>query len=489
MSTEVISGRLLGLIGNILVTISFLMIPPIVVSLIDGVEQVTAAFTTASLTSSLFGVFFIFAFQGSESTGKMTTAMTGAILSGLIIAIFCGLPSFLLSPDTSLVMGFFDGMSAFTTMGVTSYPDISSMPRALVLWIAMVGWLGGFVSIIIVLTILTACNSGGMQMHVSPLSTGSGAGFSNRIFRAGKVMLPIYAILTLICFLLLWVGSLGFFEALIRAMGAISTAGIYMPDSGVAISGFWTQLVMVIFMLIGMFNLDYHYAWVKGQRHIHRQDGESNFLWRILLIAMVLFLFFGFQTDAFSAGYFKTLWDSFFMIISSASTTGLIPQDSSLSYSGGMLLVLMVLACIGGEVASTSGGLKTMRMAIVYRQLIDELHRLGHPHSVTMIRFAKLKVARKDMEAVWLLGSSFLAMIALGTLSLAVLGLELQESLSMAIAAATTSGALVEVLAPTFPGFSGLETPEYIILSILMFFGKFETTLIMGLLVRQVWRR
>ena len=488
MSTEFISGRLLGLLGNILVTISLLMIPSMIVAIIDRTPEVLTAFAISSIISSLFGIMFIIAFYGSKSTEKMTVALAGTILIGFLIALFCGLPSMFLSPDISIVMGFFDGMSALTTMGVSSYPDIDAMPRALILWLSIVSWFGGFLCIMILLSILSACNSGGMQMHVSPMALGSTGGLPGRMYSAGKTLFPIYGSLTFVCFILLLAGPMSAFEAFVRATGAISTTGVYLPGTGVAIDGFWSQLIMVIFMLIGTFNLDYHYAWFKGQRHIYTQDSESHFLWRILLIAFVLIVFLAIFEKAIESSFIKAIWDSFFIIVSSASTTGIMPESPGISLSVSMIVIIMVLASIGGEVVTSTGGLKAMRMAIVYRQLLDELHRLGHPHGVTMIRFAKVKVSRKDMEAVWLLGSSFLAMIAGGTLLFAVLGLELRESLSMALAAATTSGPLVEVMAPSFPGFAGLAQSEYIILSFLMFFGKFETTLIMGLMVRSIWR-
>lgn len=489
MSTELISGRLLGLLGNILVTISLLMVLPMIIGIIDGQSEVVSAFAISSVISSFFGVLFIVAFYGSRSSDKLTVAMAGTILTGFIIALVCGLPSIFLSPDTNIIMGFFDGMSAITTMGATSFPDVDMIPRGLVLWISIVGWFGGLLSIMVMLSILSACNSGGMQMHTSPISKGISGGLSGRLYSAGKVLFPLYASLTLICFFFLWMGSMTAFEAFIRALGTLSTSGIYLPNSGVSISGFWNQLIIVIFMLIGMFNLDYHYAWVKGQRNIYRQDSETNFLWRIILLALIVFIVLAIAGNSIISNNLKAVWDSFFIIVSAASTTGLMPTSPGITINAGMMIILMVLASIGGEVASTSGGLKTMRMAIVFRQLMDELHRLGHPRGVSVIRFSKTPVARKDMEAVWLLGSSFLAMIAMGTLLLAVLGLELQESLSMAIAAATTSGHLVDVLAPSFPGFAGLDPAEYVILSILMFFGKFETTLIMGLMVRSIWRK
>lgn len=489
MSTELISGRLLGLLGNILVTISLLMVLPMILGIIDGQSDVVSAFAISSIISSFFGVLFIVAFYGSRSSDKLTVAMAGTILTGFIIALVCGLPSIFLSPDTNIIMGFFDGMSAFTTMGATSFPDADMIPRGLVLWISIVGWFGGLLSIMVVLSILSACNSGGMQMHVSPISKGISGELSGRLYSAGRVLFPLYASLTLICFFLLWMGSMTAFEAFVRALGTLSTSGIYLPNSGVSISGFWNQLIIVIFMLIGMFNLDYHYAWVKGQRNIYRQDSETNFLWRIIILALIVFILLAIAGNSIISSNIKAVWDSFFIIVSAASTTGLMPSNPGISINAGMVIVLMVLASIGGEVASTSGGLKTMRMAIVFRQLMDELHRLGHPRGVSMIRFSKSKVARKDMEAVWLLGSSFLAMIAMGTLLLAALGLDLQEALSMAIAAATTSGHLVDVLAPSFPGFAGLDPAEYVILSGLMFFGKFETTLIMGLMVRSIWRQ
>ncbi len=489
MSTEFISGKLLGFLGNTLVATSLLMIPPLIMGIIDGEPNVVLAFAISSIISSFFGVMFIITFFGSKSTDKLTVAMAGTILTGLVTAFICGLPSIFLSPDSNIVMGFFDGVSALTTMGVSSFPDIDAMPRGLILWISMVGWFGGFLGIMIMLSVLSECNSGGMQMHISPVSKGTIGGVSGRMYAAGKSMFPLYASLTLVCFLLLVSGPMTMFDALVRSLGAISTSGVSLPNSGVAIAGFWSQLVMVIFMLVGMFNLDYHYAWFKGQRQIYSQDTETNYLWRIILVAFLLFILLLAVSDNVVSNKIAFLWESFFMIISAASTTGIMPDSPSLNIDAGMIIILMVLASIGGEVTSTSGGLKTMRLAIVFRQLINELHRLAHPHGVSMIRFSKMNVARNDMEAVWLLGSSFLAMIAGGTLALAILGLSLQESLSMSVAAATTSGHLVNVMAPSFPGFAGLDWSEYIILSVLMFFGKFETTLIVGLMVRSVWRR
>lgn len=488
MSREFISGRLLGLLGNILVAISLLMIPPMVFGIIDENSSVVSAFAMSSVISSFFGVMFIIAFYGSKPGDKMTVAMAGTILTGFIVALFCGLPSMFLSADSNIIMGFFDGMSAFTTMGASSFPDADNIPRGLTLWISIVGWFGGFLSILVMLSILSACNSGGMQMHISPLSKGVTGGLSGRMYSAGKIMFPAYASITLLCFILLLLGSMPAFEAFVRALGAISTTGVNLPSSGVAISGFWNQFIMVTFMLIGMFNLDYHYAWLNGQRTIYRQDSETSFLWRILLLSFILFVSLAALDHSFASNKLDAMWDSFFIIVSASSTTGIMPDAPSLSLSAGMILILMVLASVGGGVASTTGGLKIMRLAIVFRQLINELNRLGHPHGVSVIRFSKTQVTSKDMEAVWLLGSAFLAMIAGGTLLFAILGLNLQEALSMSVAAATTSGHLVDIMAPSFPGFAGLDSAEYIILSILMFFGKFETTLLMGLMVRSVWR-
>ena len=148
----------------------------------------------------------------------------------------------------------------------------------------------------------------------------------------------------------------------------------------------------------------------------------------------------------------------------------------------------MLLAGTGGAVASTTGGLKQMRLLIIAKLGKAEIDRLAHPHGIHTVRYGNVAAERGDIDAVWLLLGSFVLITAIGAICLAVLGIDFQSALTLAFTAMTLSGPLISGADPVFPGYGSLTDADYVILTILMLVGRIEASLFMAILAKSLWR-
>jgi Trk-type K+ transport system membrane component len=146
------------------------------------------------------------------------------------------------------------------------------------------------------------------------------------------------------------------------------------------------------------------------------------------------------------------------------------------------------LAGIGGAAASTTGGLKQIRLGILLSLANAELKRLAHPNSIRVFKYNEEPIQLRDMEAVWLSIGGFVLTMAVGCLLLAILGIEFEYSVSLAFSALTLSGPVVFMIDPNFYGFSGLRDADYAVLSILLLIGRLEVSVIFALLAKAFWR-
>ena len=304
-----------------------------------------------------------------------------------------------------------------------------------------------------------------------------------RLRSTAAALYPIYLTLSLLCFVFLWLSGLSAFEALTLSMATISTTGLF-ENYGNGLTGIGTQIVLALFMFLSVMNWDLHHARFQSRSLKVGNDSEFSglLLWVVALV--ILLVIFSSTLDLHG------LWQSVFAVISAISTMGIMPSDylegSSNHLTVGILL--MLAAAIGGSVVSAGGGLKQLRALIIYRTGRAEVTRLAHPHSISGMAIGSVEVQKRDIEAVWLLLGSFVVVLALGSLALAILGVHFQDALSMSFTALTLSGPLISVADPLFGGFSGLRDADYMILSSLMLVGRVETSLLLALFAKSLWR-
>jgi len=476
-------SRLFYLLGSWVLIVCAFQLIPLFVAIWLGEKASFHSLFSSVLVSSLLGGSLVLGFRSTEKIRVPRLTLFLPIWGAICLSLVAGLPFFFLFPEVGFIAAFYEGVSLITTNGSSAYEGALGSLVAIELWRAMAAWIGGYLAICITLSLMTAMNIGGLQLHHSPMPYGDSEAGYPRLKATALALYPVYLSVTLACLILLWLGGGDFFNSLLLAMATISTTGL----SGVSqsqISNFWPQLVLTVFMLISMSNWDVHYVTFKKRAF---QKGINYELRSSLILIGIAIIFLTLHEGSFDITY---LWHTIFAAVSAISTTGIMP-DSFLSIGEESLTIaitLMILAGIGGATISATGGLKQLRMIVVYSAGRSELDRLAHPHGVKGLHYFGNKIHRSDMEAIWLLLGSYVLVIILGALSFAILGVHFQDAFSMSFTAVTLSGPLIALADPYFGGYAGLKDIDYIILTILMLIGRVEASLFFALFAKSLWR-
>ncbi|MEX0298900.1 MAG: potassium transporter TrkG [Kordiimonas sp.] len=456
---------------------------PLALAIFLGEKASFHSLFSSILISGLFGGSLVLGFRSTEKVRVPRLTLFLPLWGAVCLALVAGLPFFFLFPEEGFFAAFYEGMSLITTNGTSAYEGTLGSLTAIELWRAMAAWIGGYLAICITLSLLTAMNIGGLQIHHSPMPFGDSEAGYPRLKATALALYPIYISVTFACFFFLWIGGTGLFDSLRLAMATISTTGL-SGVSDVYTQNFWPQFVLAVFMLISLSNWDIHY-FIYKKRTLH--VGTNHEFRSALLLVAAAIIFLTVYDGTFNIEY---IWQILFSAISAVATVGIVPEqliergDSNLPIA----ITMMALAGVGGATISACGGLKQLRMIVIYRAGRSELDRLAHPHAVHGLHYASSKIQRRDVDAIWLLLGSFVLVTLLGALALAILGIHFQDAFSMAFTAITLSGPLIHLADPYFGGFAGLKDVDYFILTILMLIGRVEASLFFALFAKSLWR-
>ncbi|TNE65853.1 MAG: TrkH family potassium uptake protein [Alphaproteobacteria bacterium] len=476
-------SRLFYLIGCWILILAALQVPALLVAIGLGEQAAADALIASCLLAALIGGSLFFGFRSTEPVRVRRLTVLLPILGGMSLALMAGLPFFFLIPEQGIMPAFYDGMSLVTTTGTSAYEGAMEKFRSLHLWRALASWFGGFMAIAVTLSLLTALNSGGLQVRRSALPYGDSEVGYPRLKSVAQTIYPIYVTMTVVCCALLMLSDMPLLDAAVLSMATISTSGIGVGTDAV-VAGFWPQLVTALFMVLAICNWDMLFMRTRRLRLDAGRDPEQQTILFIILAGAALLVLFG------GLGGRAHVWDSLFGAISALSGTGLLPADFQRGQDNLLPvgIIMLILAGIGGGVAGTGGGLKTMRIMLIYALGKSEVERLAHPHGVRSIKYGRDPVAAGDIEAVWLLLGAFVLVLVFGAVAFAVLGVHFQTALSMSYTALTLSGPLIGLADPHFTGFSGLRDVDYALLSALMLVGRVEASVVIALFARSFWR-
>ncbi len=476
-------SRLFYLIGSWILVLACLQLVPLVYAALNNETEAFGGFAASTALASLLGGALFLGFRSTERVRVPRLTIFLPIIGIITLAAMAGLPLFFLFPDSGFLTAFYDGMSQITTNGSTAYEGTIETMSSVLLWRSLTSWTGGLMAVAFALSLLMAMNSGGIQLHQSPLNLGDRDSGYQRLRSTTRSLLPIYIFVTLVCFILLWLTGNNKFDAFILALSVVSTSGV-VPETLVQQQGPLRQIILTVFLLIGLSNWDYHHLRSRIFSVAFKRDRELRtsllaIVAGTVLLAMLMDITF---TDISALVFAAT---------SALSTYGSMPSQIT-SLDNNVILpvsiVLMMLAAVGGAVAGTSGGLKHMRILLIFRLGRAEVDRLAHPHGVHAVNYGGKIAEKGDINAIWLLLGSFVLVTALGATSLAVLGIHFQDALTLAFTAMTLSGPLATSADPEFAGYATLAQVDYLILSVLMLVGRIEAPIFMALFAKALWR-
>jgi len=473
-------------IGFLIAGSSLMMLPPVLVSwwYHDGTANL---FLISSAILLLVGVITYLPVRNARHELRLRDGFIVVVSSWLALVLVGALPFLLLvSPQVSYVDAVFESMSGLTTTGATILTDIDHLPHAVLYYRQQLQWLGGMGIIVLAVAILPILRIGGMQLYRAetpgPLKDSK---LTPRITETAKALWMIYVGITVACGLAYWLGGMSLFDATGHAFSTVAIGGFSTHDASI---GYWDsttiETIAMTFMVIAGINFALHFtAWRRATMQAYFMDPELK-VYTFLLFAFSLLVSF----ELFISGTYDNLSAAFrygtFQVISVMTTTG-FTTAKFYEWPGFVPTFLIFIAFIGGCAGSTAGGMKVIRIILLYRQSVREIHRLIHPKAVIPVKVGGHMTSDTVMDAVWGFFFLYIASFAVMTILLAATGVD-------AVTAYSSVGACITNLGPALghagPNYADLNSTAKVILSIAMLLGRLEIYTLLVLLTPAFWR-
>ena len=471
-------------LGILQIILGISMIFPIIIQIIFG--ELNSSFISASLITIIFGTLFLLSNLDQDKKLNLQHAFLLTALSWISVAIFGSLPFIFSDLNLSITDSFFESMSGITTTGSTIITDLNSTPKAILLWRAILQWLGGIGIIVMAITLMPIMNVGGKQL----LKISSTDGSEKILPKTKEIsirLIIIYITLTFLCALFYKIFGMKFFDSLTHSMTTIATGGFSNYNDSIGhFNNFKIEMTSMIFIILGSIPFIAYIKYLSGTKNIFITDTQiKSFIKIIFFSILILFLYLVIFNKSFSEISLRSIS---FNVISILTGTGYVTQNFD-SWGNFPLIYFLILMFIGGCAGSTTCGIKIFRVQILYLFIKNQLKKIIYPRGVFIIKYDNNNVNEKFMASIisfiYLYIVIFFVIAALLSLS----GLDFTTSISGAATSISNVGpGLGELIGPN-GNFSQLPDFSKWVLSFGMILGRLELFAILVLFLPSFWQR
>ncbi len=471
-------------LGILQIILGLSMSIPILVQIVYG--ELNSAFISAAIISIIFGVLFFLSNLDHDKKISLQSAFLLTALSWFSVAILGSLPFVFSNLNLSFTDAVFESMSGITTTGSTILDDLNSAPKGILLWRALLQWLGGIGIIVMAITLMPLMNVGGMRLftvtsHQAP----------EKILPQSKAitirLILIYSVLTLLCSLFYKFFGMSYFDSITHSMTTIATGGFsnYNESIGYFESG-TIEMTSMLFIILGSVPFIAYIKFINGDKKIFLQDTQIKTFIKIIIFSIVILYFYLSILNKNSVEI--ELRSVSFNVISILTGTGYVTKDFD-SWGSFPIMFFLLLMFIGGCAGSTSCGIKIFRVQLLYKFLMNQLKKIIYPSGVFRIKYDNSNVDDKFMSSIISFIYLYILLFFIITSLLSLNGLDFITSISAAATSISNVGpGLGDIIGPN-GNFSSLSNASKWILSFGMILGRLELFAILVLFIPAFWRR
>lgn len=473
------------ILGVLLALFSGTMVPPLVLSLIyrDGMHL---GFLIAITIILAIGIALYLPVRRNREDLRLRDGFIVVVMFWSVLGVSGSIPLFLVSdPHLSVVDAVFESISGLTTTGATVISGIDTLPESILFYRQMLQWLGGMGIIVLAVAILPMLGIGGMQLYRAetpgPVKDSK---LTPRITETAKALWVIYLTLTIVCTLAFYGLGMSLFDAVGHAFSTVSIGGFSTHDASLGyFDSAAIETVTIVFMLIAGVNFSLHFtAWRSRDFSIYRDDSECTAYFQLLaasaVVCVVVLALHSYAPlpEALRLGVFQA--------VSIGTTTG-FTTDQFHAWPAFLPVMLLFAAFVGGCAGSTGGGLKVIRVTLLFKQGMREIKRLIHPSAVLSIKMGGRPVPARVVDAVWGFFATYLAVFGILMLSVMNAGLD-QVSAFSAVAASLNN--LGPGLGDVALNYGEISDQAKVLLCFAMLLGRLEIFTFLVLLTPAFWR-
>jgi len=468
-------------LGILQIILGVSMFVPIIVQFIYA--EIDSSFFGASIVTIVFGALFFLTNIDHDRKVNLQQAFLLTALSWLSVAVFGSLPFIFSSMEMSITDAFFESMSGITTTGSTIISDLENAPKGILLWRAILQWLGGIGIIVMAITLMPIMNVGGMQLF--KISSNDS---SEKILPKSKEialrLIYIYSALTAVCAISYWIFGMGKFDSLTHSMTTIATGGFSNYNQSIGyFNSIYIEISSMIFIILGSIPFIAYIKFLNGNKKIFTNDTQIKSFLKIIILSIIILSFYLVLTN--NENYsFRSI---FFNTISILTGTGYVNAEFD-SWGSFPITIFLALMFIGGCAGSTTCGVKIFRIQILYLFILNQLKKIIYPKGVFLIKYDQNSVDEKFIASIISFIFFYFVIFFILAALLSLTGLDFITALSGAATSISNVGpGLGPIIGPN-GDFSSLPDISKWVLSVGMILGRLELFAILVLFLPSFWK-
>lgn len=473
-------SRIFLWLGYALISCAILMLLSALSGLVFKEFAEAKLFLALACIVGILGLIIAFIGQNAPTHESTRDALAFLVFFWLLVPVIACLPYLSLPQVPTFAIAYFEAASATTTTGASTL-DPDTLPKSFLLWRSLLQWSGGVMVATFAVVILAALNLTGIGEHRSALFTLRKGEIFSRLLGIGRLIALLYALIAIVCFLFLVVSGTAVFDALCLALSAISTGGL-VPRGGPLsnyVSGFG-GLVLAVTCLLGAANVSVLWDFLRRRNYMTLREVFYNIEHRGIFAIVIILIVAGFLSTGVRHLY-TVLVEAAYM----ASSTGFDYHVIGIDMIPSALLIALVL--IGGSALSTAGGLKIIRMLLLFRHLRTDLDRMSHPSRVMPVKFQGRTIDDKAFLSIWMYFFGYTLVFALGITALGASGLEFTQAVSAGASALSNTGPLLAATNPEIT-YGDMNVLSLSILTAIMLLGRIEVLAVFAVVAPSFWR-
>lgn len=445
------------------------------------------SFLVPAVTASLAGLFLLFKGRHAENRLSRRDAFLIVSLTWVAFSAVGMLPFLIGGYQPRVAAAFFETMSGFTTTGATTFFDVDALPRSILLWRSMTHWIGGMGIVFFTIAILPNMGGGEVKLF-SAEATGLKIGkLHPRISTTARWMWSLYILLTLTCMGAYFLGGMNVFDAVCHGFSTIGTGGFSTHTASIAyFDSPRLEWISTFFMCLAGINCTLLYLLlVKRRVRDVFHDDELRCFIAILLVAVLSITGILYFVDGLDLP--TALRGACFNTVSLQTTTG-FSDENFMSWHPTVWVILSLVSVIGACAGSTSGGLKCVRILMVWRIVKAEFRQILHPHAVLPVRINGSQLTAQMIRSVLVFFIVYLILIVVSSFLMVAMGLSLLDAFGLSISSLGNIGPTIGDVVGPLGSWGVLSDAVLCLNSFLMLAGRLEIFSFLLLFTPNFWR-
>ena len=474
-------------IGLLLMVFSFAQVPPLLIDLIYA-EGEYLSFVYSFALTVLGGLVLWWPFKDIKKDFRLREGVLIVVCFWIVLSLFGTLP-FLITDsisDLSFSEAFFESMSGLTTTGATVLNQLDELPKSILFYRQQLQWLGGMGIIVLAVAVLPLLGVGGMELYHAESSGIAKDRLTPKLRNTAIALWKIYLSLTVLCALGYFLSGMSIFDAVSHSFSTVAIGGFSTHDGSIGyFNSAAVETIAMFFMFLAGINFSLHFvAWNNRSLVDYIKDSEFKTYAMVLIcssIIVIIVLSLNGQYDSAN----ETVRHSLFQTISIATTTGFTSQNYS-SWPAAIPVFLIMMSFIGACVGSTGGGIKVVRILVMFRLGMKEINKFIRPNAQVSVKLNKSSINEKALVSVLGFFSLYAISFFLILMLLMFAGLDQVTAYS---ATAATMNNLGPGLGDVAQNYGSVGEAAKWILSFSMLIGRLEVLTIIAIFHRAFWRQ